>query len=72
MRCLLARLRERPEAGGAVNANDITVHQLRGASTIILYCRCAGALHLALPMPAEELVRAVEQFSGRHKACKKE
>ena len=55
-----------------MNANDITVHQLRGASTIILYCRCAGALHLALPMPAEELVRAVEQFSGRHKACKKE
>jgi hypothetical protein len=51
----------------------ITIHQLPGSKTVTLYCgRCTGALHLALPVPASELVEAVEQFSGRHGACKAE
>jgi hypothetical protein len=51
--------------------NHITVHQLPGSKTVTLYCgRCQGALHLALPAPAHELVSATEQFGSRHSACK--
>ena len=53
--------------------DHITIHQLPGSRTVTLYCgRCTGALHLALPVPLAEITEAVEQFSGRHGACKAE
>jgi hypothetical protein len=51
----------------------LTVHQLQGTKNLVLYCgHCTGALRLALPVPASELVTATEQFAGRHGACKAE
>ena len=57
----------------ATSAKHLTIHQLPGSKVLVLYCgNCTGALRLALPVPASELVEAVEQFSGRHGACKAE
>jgi hypothetical protein len=51
-------------------AEHLTVHQLPGSKTVTLYCgRCTGALHLALPVPAAELMSAIEQFTTRHACC---
>jgi hypothetical protein len=48
----------------------LTIHQLPGSKTVTLYCgRCTGALHLALPVPAAELMGAIEQFTTRHACC---
>ena len=57
----------------ATSAKHLTIHQLPGSKVLVLYCgHCTGALRLALPVPASELVTATEQFSGRHGACKAE
>lgn len=49
----------------------LTIHQLPNSKTVTLYCgNCTGALHLALPVRASELTAAVQQFSGRHGACR--
>lgn len=57
----------------ATSTKHLTVHQLPGSKVLVLYCgHCTGALRLALPVPASEFVEAVEQFSGRHGACKAE
>ena len=51
--------------------DHLTIHQLPGSRTLTLCCgRCTGALHLALPVRASELTEAVQQFSGRHGACR--
>lgn len=51
----------------------MTVHQIPGSKTLVLYCgHCTGALHLALPVPADELVKAIEQFKFRHRECEKD
>lgn len=51
--------------------NHVSVHQIHGSKTIVIYCgNCTGALHLALPMPAGELVSATDQFAARHEVCK--
>jgi hypothetical protein len=50
--------------------DHLTIHQLPGSRTVTLYCgRCTGALHLALPVPAAELMSAIEQFTERHAKC---
>ena len=55
------------------SAEHLTIHQLAGTRTLALYCgHCTGALRLALPVPASELVDAIEQFAGRHERCKAE
>jgi len=54
-----------------LKAPHVTIHSLFGAKTVVLYCgHCTGALHLALPTPAQEFCTAIEQFVGRHHACK--
>lgn len=51
----------------------LTVHQLQGTKNLVLYCgHCTGALHLALPMTAGQLVDGIEQFAERHERCKAE
>jgi hypothetical protein len=51
-------------------AEHLTVHQLPGSRTVTLYCgHCTGALHLALPVPLDEIVEAARQFTERHKDC---
>lgn len=48
----------------------VTVHELPGR-IIAVYCgHCAGALRLALPMPALELANAATTFAARHGACR--
>jgi hypothetical protein len=48
----------------------LTIHQLPGSRTVTLYCgRCTGALHLALPVPLDEIVEASRQFAERHAKC---
>lgn len=50
---------------------SVTVHQIAGSKVVVVYCGgCTGALRLALPVQAGELVEAVQQFTGRHHACK--
>ena len=54
-----------------MKAPFVTVHSFFGTKTVVIYCgNCTGALHLALPVPAQEFCTAVEQFVGRHHACK--
>lgn len=54
-----------------LKAPHVTMHSLFGSKTVVLYCgHCTGALHLALPTPAQEFGAAIEQFVGRHHACK--
>jgi hypothetical protein len=49
---------------------NITVHQIAGSKTVVVYCgRCTGALRLALPVKAAELVQALKQFETRHSEC---
>lgn len=51
-------------------AEHLTVHQLPGTKVVTIYCgKCTGALHLALPVPAAELMSAIEQFTTRHASC---
>lgn len=51
-------------------AEHITVHQLPGSKTVTIYCgKCTGALHLALPVPLDEIVAASRQFAERHAKC---
>lgn len=51
--------------------DHLTIHQLPSTKVVTLYCgKCTGALHLALPVRASELTEAVQQFSGRHGACR--
>lgn len=53
-----------------MSRTHLTVHQLQGTKNIVLYCgHCAGALHLALPIPAPELIEAIDQFRSRHHVC---
>ena len=48
----------------------ITIHQLPGSKTVTIYCgKCTGALHLALPVPLDEIVAASRQFAERHAKC---
>ncbi len=50
--------------------DHITIHQLPGSKTVTIYCgKCTGALHLALPVPLDEIVEAAKQFTGMHKQC---
>jgi hypothetical protein len=50
--------------------DHLTIHQLPGSRTVTIYCgRCTGALHLALPVRASELMNAIEQFAERHAKC---
>jgi len=56
-----------------MKAEHVTIHQMPGSRVLVLYCgHCTGALRLALPVPASELVEAMGQFSARHGACKAE
>lgn len=49
---------------------NITVHQIAGSKTVVVYCgNCTGALRLALPVKAAELVQALKQFEARHAGC---
>jgi hypothetical protein len=53
-----------------MSRDHLTIHQLPGSKTVTLYCgRCPCALHLALPVPAAELMSAIEQFTTRHASC---
>jgi len=48
----------------------ITIHQLPGSKVVTIYCgKCTGALHLALPVPLDEIVAASRQFGERHAKC---
>jgi hypothetical protein len=59
------------QLGTVLKAPHLTIHSLPGSKTVVLYCgNCTGALHLALPTPAQEFSAAIEQFVGRHHACK--
>lgn len=38
---------------------------------MVVYCgHCTGALHLALPAKVADICEAMDQFIGRHQACK--
>lgn len=55
----------------ATSTKHVTIHQIHGSKVLAVYCgHCTGALRLALPVPAQEFCTAIEQFVGRHHACK--
>jgi hypothetical protein len=53
-----------------MNRNHITVHQLPGSSSGMIYCgHCTGAIHFALPMRATDLVALIKSYEERHAKC---
>ena len=47
----------------------VTVHELPGR-VVAVYCgHCAGTLRLALPVPVQELMGAMQTFATRHAKC---